>query len=61
MCGNPALCSETKVCPVLSVSYPAKRKCLITDTDQPVTDNFLQPNSDLFFIKHYTMGCPVLL
>lgn len=40
MCGNPALCSETKVCPVLSVSHPAKSKCLITDADQPVTDTF---------------------
>lgn len=46
---------ETKVY-VLSVSHPAKRKCLIMDTDQPVKDT----SSDLL-IKHHTMGYPVLL
>lgn len=36
---QPCSVLETKVY-VLSVSHPAKRKCLIMDTDQPVTDNF---------------------
>lgn len=34
---QPCSVLETKVC-VLSVSHPAKRKCLIIDTDQPVID-----------------------
>lgn len=34
---QPCSVLETKVY-VLSVSHPAKRKCLIMDTDQPVTD-----------------------
>lgn len=37
---QPCSVLETKVCPVLSVSHPAKRKCLTTDTDQLVTDTF---------------------
>lgn len=38
-CVATLLCALKPKC-VLSVSHPAKRKCLITDTDQPVTDTF---------------------
>lgn len=48
---QPCSVLETKVC-VQSVSHPAKRKCLIMDTNQPVTD---------LLNKHHTMGYPVLL
>lgn len=49
MCGNPALCFETKVC-VLSVSKPAKRKCLIPDTDQPVRDTSFYNQIYFYFL-----------
>lgn len=56
------LCAlKPKCVSCLSVS-PAKRKCLIMDTDQPVTDTSFYNQIQIYlFITHHTTGYPVLL